>query len=197
MPVLHGLILKAFSVFLKPSERLNIEEDHLTTLISHFSLVIARENIGKLELQLLEYQTANATELLTTENDKNEKHKRIDQYWLEVLLMKDAASETSCFPNLSNLARFLILIPHSKSFCEGVFSTIKKVFNDSRNNMGKDVMRGRAHSSVYEDEADIRNDLVDLLIAKVDISKQQQITCYEYEPSKQFLKSASLQHIKI
>ena len=63
MPVLHDLILKCLFVFLKPTERLNIEEDHLKTLISRFPLVIPTENIGKLELVLLDYQTANNTEL--------------------------------------------------------------------------------------------------------------------------------------
>ena len=113
MPVLHDPILKCLSVFLKPSERLNVEEDHLTTLISRFPLAIPTENIGKLELELLDYQTANNTELPRTENDDNKKRKRIDQNLLKVSLMKDAATETPHFPNLSNLARFLLFIPHS------------------------------------------------------------------------------------
>ena len=133
------------------------------------------ENIGKLELELLDFQTANDTELPRTENHDNQKPKRIDQYWLEVLLMKDAATETSRFPNLSNLARFLLLIPHSNSFCEGVFSTIKKIFIDSRHSLGKDVIREHAHSSVYEYKTGIRSNLVGLLIAKINIFKQHQI----------------------
>ena len=103
-------------MFLKPSERLNIDEYHLTTLIFRFPLVIPTENIAKLELELLDYQTANITELPRTENDDNQKRRRIDQYWLEVSLMKDPATETPRFLNQSNLARFLILIPHSNSF---------------------------------------------------------------------------------
>ena len=104
--------------------------------------------------------------------------------------MKDAATETPRFPNLSKLARFLLLIPHSNSFCEGVFNTVKKILTDSRHNLGKDVIRGHAHSSVYEDETGVRNNLVGLLIAKINIFKQQQIICYEWQPSKQLLKSA-------
>ena len=93
--------------------------------------------------------------------------------------MKDTATETPHFPHLSNLVRFHLLIPHSNSFCEGVFSTVKKILTDSRHNLGKDVIRGHAHSSVYEDETDIRNDLVGLLTAKINIFKQQQIACHE------------------
>ena len=150
MPILHDPILKCLSVFLKPSKRLNIEEDHLATLIFRFPLAITIENIGKLELELPDYQTANNTELPRMENDGNQKHKKIDQYWLEVSLMKDAATETPRFPNLSNLARFLLIIPYSNSFCECVFSTVKKILTDSRRSLGKDVIRGHAHSSVYE-----------------------------------------------
>ena len=126
MPVLPDPILKYLSVFLKPSKRLIIEEDHLTTLISRFPLVMPTENIGRLELELLDYQTANNRELPRTENDDNQKRKRIDQYWLDVSLMKDSATEASRFSNLPNLARFLLPIPHSNSFCEGVFSTLRR-----------------------------------------------------------------------
>ena len=84
--------------------------------------------------------------------------------------MKDAATETPCFPNLSKF----LLIPHSNSFCEGAFSTVKKILTDSRHNLGKDVIRGHAHASVYEDETGIRDNLVGLLIiAKKNIFKQQ------------------------
>ena len=190
MPVLHDTILKSLFVLLKSSKRLNIGEDHLTALISRFPLVIPTKSIGKLELELLDCQTANNTELPRTENDDNQKRKRIDQYWLEVSLMKDAATETPCFPNLSNLARFLLLIAHSNSFFEGVFSTVKKILIDSRHNLVKDVIRGHAHSSVYKDETGIRKNLVGFLIAKINAFKQQQITCYEWQPSKQLLKSA-------
>ena len=92
-------------MFLKPSERLNIVEDHLATLISRFPLVILTKNIGKSELDLLNYQTANNTELPRTENDDNQKRKKIDQYCLEVSLMKDAITETPRFPNLSNFSK--------------------------------------------------------------------------------------------
>ena len=51
-------------------------------LISRFPLVIPTKNIAKLELELLDYQTTNITKLPRTENYDNQKHNRIDQYWL-------------------------------------------------------------------------------------------------------------------
>ena len=62
MPVLHDPILKCLSAFLKPSERRNIEKDRLRRLISRFPLVITTKNIGKLKLELLDYQTPNYQE---------------------------------------------------------------------------------------------------------------------------------------
>ena len=40
-------------------------------------------------------------------------------------------------------------------------------------------------------------EVIGLLIAKINILKQQQITCYEWQPLKQLLKVKSLQHIEI
>ena len=113
---------------------------------------------------MLDSQTANETEL-PKENNENNKHRRIDQYWFEISLMKKVVAQISRFPNLVYLTRFLLLIPHSNFFCEGIFSTVKKILTDSRHNLGKDVV-GHAHSSVYENKTGVRNNLVVSLIDK-------------------------------
>ena len=73
-----------------------------------------------------------------------------------------------CF---SSLAKFPQLIPESNSFCEGVFSTVKKILTDSRYNLGKYLVGGHAHFNVYESETGIRNNLFGLLIPKINIFK--------------------------
>ena len=78
--------------------------------------------------------------------------------------MKEVVTQIPRFSNLSNLARFLLLIPHSNSFCESVFNTVKKILTDSKQNLGKDIVGRYAHSSVYERETGIRNNLLGLLI---------------------------------
>ena len=165
MPVFHDPTLKCLSVFLNPAERVNIEEDHLTLLTTQSQSVVSKENTDKLQEKLLDYQIANETELPKI-NDKNNKRRRVDQYWFEMSLMKEVVTEIPRFPNLFNLARFLLLIPHRNSFCEGVFSTVKKICTDSRQNLGKYIVGRHAHSSVYESKTGIRNNLVGLLIAK-------------------------------
>ena len=62
---------------------LNIKKGHLNLLTSIFPLVVSKENTGRLQEELLDYQTANETEL-PKENDENNKRSRIDQYWLKI-----------------------------------------------------------------------------------------------------------------
>ena len=63
MSVLRDPTLKCLSVFLKPAERVNIKEDHLTLLASRFPVVVPKENAGKSEEEFLDYQIANEIEL--------------------------------------------------------------------------------------------------------------------------------------
>ena len=68
------------TALLKPAELVNIKEDHLTLLTSQFPLlVIFKDNAGKLQEELLDYQTANETRL-PKEIRENDKHRRIHQY---------------------------------------------------------------------------------------------------------------------
>ena len=62
---------------------LNIKKDHLKLLTSIFPLVVSKENAGKLQEELLDYQTANETEP-PKENDENNKRSRFDQYWFKI-----------------------------------------------------------------------------------------------------------------
>ena len=58
-----------------------------------------------MELELLDYQTANNTKLPRREYDDNQRCRWIDQYLLEVLLIKDAATETVRFLNLIKIGK--------------------------------------------------------------------------------------------
>ena len=52
------------------------------------------------------------------------------------------------------------------------------------------MKKGHAHSCLYETETGIRNNLVGLLISKINVFKQQNIKCYQWEPSKTLMKTA-------
>ena len=47
---------------------------------------------------------------------------------------------------------------------------------------------GNASTSVYQSTTGIRNNLVSLLITKVNIILKQGIKCYEWKPSEKFIK---------
>ena len=91
------------------AERVNIKEDHLTLPTSQLPLTVSEENASKLQKELLNYETANETEL-PKENDENNKRSRIDQYGFKVSLMKEIVTQIQPFPNFFSLAKFLLLI---------------------------------------------------------------------------------------
>ena len=94
------------------------------------------------------------------------------------------------FKHLAKLAKVLLLIPHSNSYCESVFSTIRKICTDGRHNLGKDAAKGHASTSVYKDTTTIRNNLIGILITKINIFGRRKIQCYEWEPPKQVITHA-------
>ena len=74
------------------------------------------------------------------------------------------------------LVIFLVLTPYNNSFCEIIFSTIKKILTDTRKNLGKDVVEC------------ITNNVLAFVIAQLNIFKQQEVVCYQWKPSKKSLK---------
>ena len=107
------------------------KRNNVSLLIKHFLQVVQTENLHKLHAELLDYQNETAREL-PSETNSDKVRKRIDLFWLEVSKMRDSITGIQRFPILSTLARFLLLIPHSNAFCEGVFSTVRKILTDSR-----------------------------------------------------------------
>ena len=104
--------------------------------------------------------------------------------------MKEVVTQ---IPRFSNLARFLLLIPHSNSFCDSVFSTVKKILTDSKQNLGKDIVGRDAHSRVYESETGIRNNLVGLIIPKINIFlNNNNLHATSGSHQKNYLKTPSL-----
>ena len=53
----------------------------------------------------------------------------------------------------------------------------------------KDPTEGHATISVYQSTTGIRNNLVGLLITKVNIFLKQVITCYQWKPPEKVVKS--------
>ena len=76
------------------------------------------------------------------------------------------------------------MIPRSNLFCEGKFSTIRKIYTDSRHSLGKDATQGHAFSSLYTETISMRNNLLVILMPKINIFGKKKLACYEWEPTK-------------
>ena len=57
-------------------------------------------------------------------------------------------------------------------------------------NLGKDTAKGHASTSVYKDTTTIRNNLIGILITKINIFGRRKSQCYECKPSKQVITHA-------
>ena len=91
----------------------------------------------------------------------------------------DLYSNQPCFKHLAEFAKFLPLIPHSNSYCESIFSTIRKIFTVGRHKLGKDTTQGHASTSVYTEKTSIRKYLLGILIPKIYIFVKKNLACYE------------------
>ena len=82
------------------------------------------------------------------------------------------------------LNTFLLLIPHSNSYCESIFSAIVKICTVARHNLRKDAAPGHQSTSEYKEATSIRNNLVRILIPKLNTFGKKKSACYEWEPAR-------------
>ncbi len=104
-------------------ERHQASTDELEVITSRFPNVINSDDMSNLEDEFLDYQTATDEEL-PAYIDEDEKPIRIDLVWHKMSLLRDPSSGLPRFKHLAKLAKVLLFIPHSNSYCESVFSTI-------------------------------------------------------------------------
>ena len=186
MPVFRSKIIKSLT-FLRLPERHNATSDELQEIVQRFPKVIT--NTDALESEFLEYQ-ATPDDELPAYFDNDGKPFRIDYVWNQISKITVAHTGQPRFQHLAHLAKFLLLIPHSNSFCESVFSTIRKICSDGRHNLGKDATLGHASTSVYNATTSIRNNLLGILIPKINIFWKRKLACYEWEPTNKVITTA-------
>lgn len=186
MPVFRSKIIKSLTFLLLP-ERHNATSDELQEIVQRFPKVIT--NTDALESEFLEYQ-ATPDDELPAYFDNDGKPFRIDYVWNQISKITVAHTGQPRFQHLAHLAKFLLLIPHSNSFCESVFSTIRKICSDGRHNLGKDATLGHASTSVYNATTSIRNNLLGILIPKINIFWKRKLACYEWEPTNKVITTA-------
>ena len=166
--------------FMDPTNKLSVSFAEVENLIQYFPDVISgSEQINVLFSQYTDYQTAHDLPI--------DSEQRIDTFWFKLSLMRNPANEQKRFNELCNLAMYLLLIPHSNSFCESLFSMVNKNVSDSRSSLGKSK-EGCGSTSVYAETTGVRNILCALLATKINVFKHT--TCLTWTPSVELLRKA-------
>ena len=91
--------------------------------MQRFRKVIA--DMNAFESELLEYQATPGDEF-PAYFDEDDKPMRIDHIWHQTYKQTDLYSGQPCFKRLAKLFKFLLLITHSNSYCESIFSTSER-----------------------------------------------------------------------
>ena len=73
----------------------------------------------------------------------------------------------------------LALNTYLNSYCESIFSTIRKICTDGLHNLGKDATQNHTATSLYTETTSIRKNLLGILIPKVNIFGKKKLACYE------------------
>jgi hypothetical protein len=111
---------------------------------------------------------------------------RVDAFWVAIQRLKDPATGKQLYPNLCKLVMHVLLLLHRNSFCETLFSIVKKMTTDMRSQLGRGK-EGHASDSVYKDVHGIKNTLCGLLTSKINVFKGT--NCHEWKPTGDLLAS--------
>ena len=82
------------------------------------------------------------------------------------------------------------MIPHSNSYYDSIFCTVRKICTDGPHSLGKDATPGHPCTSVSTKTTSIRKNLLEILIPKINVCGKQKLACYEWEPTKSILAQA-------
>ena len=140
MPVLKNDVLKSLTLPCLPERH----QARLDELMQRFSRIIT--DINALESEFLEYQ-ATPDDEFPAYFDEDDKSMRIDHIYHQISKQIDLYSGQPHFKHLAEFAKFLLLILHSNSYCESIFSTTRKICTDGRHNLVKDAKQGHASTS--------------------------------------------------
>ena len=108
----------------------------------------------------------------------------MDHIWHQISKQIDLYFGQPRFKNLVEFDKFQLLIPHSNSYCKGIFNTVRKICTDGRYNLrSKDATLGHASINVYTEAISIRNNILGILMPKISIFGKK-LACYKWEPIK-------------
>ena len=140
MPVLKNDVIKSLTLPRLPERH----QATLDELMQRFSRIIT--DMNALESEFLEYQ-ATPDDEFPAYFDEDDKSMLIDNICHQISKQIDLYSGQPHFKHLAEFAKFLLLILHSNSYCESIFSTTRKICTDGRHNLVKDAKQGHTSTS--------------------------------------------------
>ena len=119
--------------------------------------------MNALESEFFEYQ-ATPNEEFSAYFDKDDNSMRIDHIFSTKYLKKLIYTQHSgqrCFKHLTEFAKFLLLIPHSISYCESIFTFFRKICTDGGHNLGMDATQGypSIRNNIYQKKSSWYSDI--------------------------------------
>ncbi|XP_061191661.1 uncharacterized protein LOC133199855 [Saccostrea echinata] len=147
--------------FLNPSTKDKISTDDIVSLSERFCS-FSQEEKRKLEDEAAEYILTPLSDLPKFDPDTT----TLNQYWNSLGKLKLPRGQKQ-FQHLYNLSKNVLTLPHSNADTERVFSVLKKIQSDSRDNLADKTI----HS---------------LLSSKIN----NPIECHQYKPEPEVVKVA-------
>ena len=115
--------------------------------------------------------------------DKDDKPMHIGPISKQIFKQIELYSGQNSLKHLAEFAKFLLLIPHSNSYCKSIFITTRKICNDGHHNLKKDATEVHGSTIVYTETTSLRNKVLGILIHKKSTFGKKTLGCYEWEPT--------------
>ena len=159
LPVLKNDVINPLTFLCLPERH----KATLDELMQRFPRVIT--DMNALESEFLEHQ-ATPDDKFPAYFDEDDKFMCIDHIFHQIAEQIDLYSVQPRFKHLAEFAKFLICFPLTNSYCESIFSIIRKICADDRHNLREDATQHHASTSVYTETLSIKNNLLGILIPK-------------------------------
>lgn len=175
-PVNEPVITNA--VWVDITNRLTAKFYQVEYFCEQFSVLLGDMDRARLHEEFVDYQTLSDDEIGTTafreattrESDADcAAQYRMDVLWWYIGELKEPGTRTPRFAKLSQIARLVLIIPHSNAGPERVFSLVRVNRNDQRNRLNYD------------------GTLTSALTVKMDRPDRNDNPCYKYEPTAALL----------
>ena len=153
--------------------------------------------MNALELGFIEHQ-ATPDYKFPDYFDKDDKPMHIGPICNQIFKQIELYSGQNSLKHLAEFAKFLLLIPHSNSYCKSIFITTREICNDGHHNLEKDATEVHGSTIVYTETTSIRNNVLGILIPKKTTFGKKKLGCYEWEPTNSiFVQSKSTTYKKL